>query len=503
MGEMQDNYIPGGEDEERERAREAQRRRHEQRARQAWERQMREKKLRRGRRRWRTFLLIYTVLFLAAGAVGCVVLYRYAEAYEASLPEGVMDDFMASTTPEQWYEYVRRGANLTVSGFEDGEALFQSYYDAAVQGRTMTYWKDMERYSPNAPVYKVRCGGVDLCLVYLVPIGDNAAGFGRQLWQVGQVQSIFSLDELESVAVEIDAPQGMEVFLNGVALGSNYLVGDVPAPDLTELESRFPQPPTYVRYRVDAMYGEITVTDAQNRVLSPSTEEDGVVRYVLHQTGEYAVTVRAPATVTVSVNGVELTANDAAKVEDGILAGLETYTGGAAYKTLTYTFQGLHQLPEITARGPGGETLTPLVNEKGEFLFFAPQDDTLAEEAKKWAQEFFNRYINYSANAYDAGRHQSLLERILPNTELYSYVRDSRDAMIWASATKVSYDELTFADFSPVGEDCFTCTIRYKADFAAVSWYEQYTYDMQNAYELAFVRMGDVWYAAAMSAVSG
>ena len=42
-----------------------------------------------------------------------------------------------------------------------------------------------------------------------------------------------------------------------------------------------------------------------------------------------------------------------------------------------------------------------------------------------------------------------------------------------------------------------------KADFTATAWYESYTYDLQNAYELAFVRQGDVWYAAAMSAIAG
>ena len=75
--------------------------------------------------------------------------------------------------------------------------------------------------------------------------------------------------------------------------------------------------------------------------------------------------------------------------------------------------------------------------------------------------------------------------------------------MIWASATQVHYDELTFTDFRSVGEDCFTCTIRYKADFAATAWYQSYTYDLQNAYELAFVRQGELWYAAAMSAAAG
>lgn len=460
-------------------------------------------KLRRGRRRWRVFILIYTLLFLAAGAAGCYVLYRYTMSYEASLPEHVMDDFMDSTTEEQWYEYVHDGADFAVSEFEDGEALFRSYYDAAISGKKLTYWKDLEHYSDLAPVYKVRGGGLDLCLVYLSPIGQDAAGFGRQLWQLDHVQSVFSSKGLESVAVEIDAPHEAEVYLNGMAVGSAYIAEEVPAADMSDLESRFTQPPTYVRYRVDAMYGEITVADGQGRVLDPEVEEDGLVRYVLHEAKNYAVTVRAPSTVTVSINGADLAADEAAKSEDGILAGLEDYTGGAGYKTLTYAVEGLRQPPEITARGQDGQELTPLVNQNGEFIFFPPQDDALAADAMGWAQEFFNRYIDYSSQAFSSARQYSLLERILSGTQLYSYVLDSRAAMIWASSTEVNYDELTFADFAPVGENCFTCTIRYKADFEAQSWYQHYSYDMQNAYELAFVRSGDAWYAAAMSVVSG
>ena len=63
--------------------------------------------------------------------------------------------------------------------------------------------------------------------------------------------------------------------------------------------------------------------------------------------------------------------------------------------------------------------------------------------------------------------------------------------------------DLTFTDFCRVNENCFTCTIRYKGDFAAQSWHESYTYDLQNAYEMAFVRQKDRWLAAAMSVVAG
>ena len=45
--------------------------------------------------------------------------------------------------------------------------------------------------------------------------------------------------------------------------------------------------------------------------------------------------------------------------------------------------------------------------------------------------------------------------------------------------------------------------IRYKADFQATTWHERYSYDLQNAYELAFVLHNGVWYAAAMSAAAG
>ena len=272
----------------------------------------------------------------------------------------------------------------------------------------------------------------------------------------------------------------------------------------TELESRFAVQPSFVRYRVENMYGDITVTDDSCRTLAPERDEqNGVIRYVGRQEELYSFTVRAPETVTVTVNGAQLLPSDAAREEYGVLSGLDAYTHGQAYKTLTYSFDGLYSLPEITAVSAEGKSLTPLVNEKGELFFFPAQDDALAAEVQHWAEEFFDRYINYTGKAYNGGRHEALMARILPGTSLYSYIRDSKDAMIWASATEVHYDELTFTDFCPVSGDCFTCTIRYKGDFAATAWHESYTYEMQNAYELSFVRVDDVWYAAAMSAVAG
>ena len=36
----------------------------------------------------------------------------------------VMDALMAETTQDEWYGYIRNGAGLTVSEFEDADSLF-------------------------------------------------------------------------------------------------------------------------------------------------------------------------------------------------------------------------------------------------------------------------------------------------------------------------------------------------------------------------------------------
>ena len=467
------------------------------------ERRRRERALRRGRRNWRVFIAVYSVIFLLAGTAGCWVLYQYAASYEASIPEHVMDEFMASASEDRWYEIIRGDVDLPESEFEDTGAIFDAYYDAAVRGKKLSYWKYMDEYTDETPVYKVRGGGMDLAVVRLVPEGSGAAGFGRELWRVGETRGVLALDHLESVTVEIDAPRGDTVYINGKAVGERWLTGEAaPVPDLTDLESRFTDVPSFARYRVP-MYGEITVTDEKGVALSPQRSDDGrTVRYVAREDEFYSFTVRAPELVTVTVSGAVLDAGEAVRSEPGVLAGLDAYTGGSAYRTLTWSYSGLYTRPEITAE-MSGRALTPLINEKGELIFFPAQDDALADEMRPTAEAFFNSYIDYSGKAYNTARHHNLLSRILPGSELYTYVRDSRDAMIWASATQVHYDELTFSDFYRVSDSCFTCTIRYKADFEAQSWYESYTYDLQNAYEMAFVRSGNRWLAAAMSVVAG
>lgn len=149
----------------------------------------------------------------------------------------------------------------------------------------------------------------------------------------------------------------------------------------------------------------------------------------------YSFTVRAPEGVTVSVCGAQLDPAEARLLragDPGGAGGLSERGGGVPYPDL-YLLRPGTPSPEIAAWDGEGNQLRPLLCRDGALVYFLPQDDALQQEQTARVEEFFNAYITYSASAYDQGNYYALLNCILPDTELYAYVRDSVDAMIWAS----------------------------------------------------------------------
>ncbi len=384
-------------------------------------------------------------------------------------------------------------------------AVFSGYVYAVLKDAKYTYRRDRsDAAGDDTPVYVVRAGMVELCRVTLKE--KESAGFGMYICEVGDISSCFSMDNLQSVAVEIDVPADQRIFLNGAEIAPEYIVDDkVPCPDMSELEHGFDKQAYFVRYRVAPLYGSISVTDSDGQTLSAlETADKSTVSYLLPETDFYSFSITAPSNVSVNVGGVTLTQSEVDSTDAGVLEGLEEYAGDGLFHTVTYKLTDLYTQPEITAQDNSGNVLQPVISgENADTLtFFHAHDEALYEEAHERVEEFFAKYMQYSQQKYTYYNYTTLLSCILPNTELYSYIKDSKDAMYWASATEITYEELTFTDFARVDEDCFTCTIRYKADFSAQSWYENYSYGLQNAYEMVFIRDGGQWYAAAMNSIS-
>lgn len=481
----------------------------------------------RSKRRWRRFLVIYAAVWLLFASLGCAAFYKYLRVYEQALPEHVMDSLMEATAPETWLGYVKTSIESESGDFDDSAALYEEYESVLLAGKSFSYRRAPESRA-EAPKFIVRCGGVDVCTVSLTEKPDSDLGFGKHLWQVGDIEPCEALGNLRSTAVEVTALMGEAVYINGVPLTDAQIAErDILLSDMPEIESRFAVVPRLTRYRVEKMYGAITVTNAAGEEIAPEADTgDGVTRYAL-PLPRYSVSITAPSDVTVTLCGAPLTLNDAESSDRGILRGLEYYTGDQAFDTVRWSFEGLYSLPDVQATASDGTALSPLVGKNGQIMFFHPNNASLQSAVEGTVQYFFNRYIDYSSQSFRGNlaltreevdddevemdptvrasmkRYYKLLDCVMWTTDLYRYIQESTDAMIWASATSVTYDELTFTDFSFVGANCFVCTVRYKADFTANAWQEQKNYNMQNAYELAFVcPNGGAWYAAAMDAVT-
>ena len=194
---------------------------------------------------WGLFLLFWTLLLLTAGFVICVFFYRYAAAYEDTRPEKVMDELMDTMSPEDWRAAMAPTAG-EIGEFEDGKALFESYFDSSVKDRTLSYRRDMGKSGADLAVFSVYAGPSRLGEVRLVPVEGTRIDFlrsewARSEWKLDSITAADLTSTLEALTVEVDAPDGMEVCINGRPLREELIIDPaVTVPGVGELEARFP-----------------------------------------------------------------------------------------------------------------------------------------------------------------------------------------------------------------------------------------------------------------------
>ena len=406
-------------------------------------------------RGWGLFLLFWTMLLLLLGFLVCVVFYKYTAVYEQTRPERTMDALMAEMSEDDWRETLAATAG-GVSEYEDARALFNDYFDSTVKGKKLSYRRDISRSDETQTVFVLYAGAARIGEIRLLPYETaERFSFGRKEWKLESITSETLSDSLQALTVQIDAPDGVTPYLNGTAVGQEKIVDPAVAlTQLSELEQRFDAPgPRMVRYEVGPLYGQIAVSDPDGNEIAPVGEpEDGVLRYVIMPSTTYSFRVEAPEGVTVSVCGAELGEEQVRSREQTMFRGLSDYLPEGGYDTLRYEADGLYIEPQIRA-------------------------------------------------SYNGVSLKDVTDRILPDTELYSYFSHSYDAMIWASATEMDQKELRFDNFHRVGDKCFTCTILYKADFTATQWYGKDSYAREDGYKMVFIRGEEgQWLAATMSA---
>ena len=451
---------------------------------------------------WPRFLLVWALILLLLGGTCCYVFYRFLGVYEVTRPDPVMDEYMETNSIEDLVLLAKDHIDLEVTEFEDPQELYSSYIDAVDLTRALNYRVNSEKSTEDRQVYDVRCGPNLICHVVLTPDGATP-GFNRSYWTVSEVYAAKITDLLPSVTAEIEAVSGTELELNGKPLSEDYLNGKPEEiPDLTRFEAESETPPVFLTYEVGPLYGDIHLSDVYGNSIPPDSEvADNKVHYRAF-TGTQDLIISAPEDLSVYINGVQLVRRDASSSTLGVFEGLESYMGDASCLTNLYKISGLYVTPVVTAVESDGREVTPIASAENSFTFFHKGEPETEAEMLSVAQNFFAAYMDYSAHAFEYTRYSNLLSRILSGSSLYNYVYRSQEAMYWASGTQTDFQDLRYENFHRVSDYCFVCTVIYSADMTAKNWYEQYSYELENAYELAFVSTGGRWLAGGMNVIT-
>lgn len=447
---------------------------------------------------WGKFLIGWTLLLLTVGLVGCFYLYSYASVYERTQPSLAMDELMAQSKDE-WKQKLHDSLSAEETGFEDRRAQFDDYFEAYARNESLQYRSDLGESNSEQSVFVVYAGRKPLCRVYLRPRAGTRS-FNRSEWELDRMDANEFLRGLRPVTLEIDAPADAQISLNGRLVGADCLSEEAGnAPYLTALEQRFTTPAPYVRYRVEELYGELSVEDSEARTfIQAETGDEQLVRFVLDQRGENAFRVEAPDTATVTVNGAALGPDDADPASHSLFRDLADYVGDAGWQTVAYHADGLYAEPEIRAALSDGTELTPFAGSNGTLYFLYPEDEDSPEGVREAAEEYFKAYMDYSSAGLGRGLN-NLLAHILPGSELFQYVKESKEAMYFSSNTEIDFQALSFANFHMLNENCFFCTVSFQADLTASTWQDDVNYDLYTGYQLVFVKKADKWLCAAQS----
>ena len=453
--------------------------------------------------RWGIKLLIWAAFLLILGAIGCAVLYSYTGVYEHTRPEIAMDALMADMSEDDWYQTIRATVPEDSTPFESSETLFDNYFESFLRGNRFTYTRALDSIARH-PRFTVYGGRHRAATVTLKAKPGTKSGFGRSEWEVERIEAADFLASLTALTLQIDAPEGYPLFINGTAVPESYVTErGITPPHVTELEQQFREQTGYLRYTVSGLYGQVTVTDRDGTEIAPSGAiENGVCPYIVDVFGSYSFRVKAPADATVVVSGVTLTEKDVDHVCKDIFAGLDAFTDGNGYSSLFYSCDRLYTKPEVTVFDSSGREMAPLIGGDGS-LYCLRGSDEVADDVRSAVQDFFTRYMNYASHRLNRGVMSTLLAIVVPQSDLYKYIRNSADAMYWASDTELSYDELSIDHFDFISDRCFTCTVHYSASATAQSWYDESSYRTESGYQLVFVWYNHRWQAASMVGLDG
>jgi len=220
------------------------------------------KPVKRKRKKKKKFHAYVAVLMVWLILVTCGILYVYREfndylvsyeaAYQASRPSHVIDEiFTHFEAYDVDYIWEHMDSHPTTSQFESEDTV-RNYILEMINGKTMSYLPS-NTYTEESPSYVIEADGLVVAEVSLRKDLDvPQREYGFPTWTLSTIT--YYTEPFETVM--ITAAENSTVYVNGIALGDNYVASDLTYPEYISYVEPYNTMPGIHTYYVADLYAE-------------------------------------------------------------------------------------------------------------------------------------------------------------------------------------------------------------------------------------------------------
>lgn len=292
-------------------------------------------------------------------------------------------------------------------------------------------------------------------------------------------------------AYTVTAPSTADVFVNGVRIGEQYVVGEPKYYPYSRWESGTDGLPTEITY---AFENVLTAPDVTAAILDVAVEAvvDGTEIYVPYPPElMYSETFTVPTGSTVKVNGHTLGNSELISRT----AGYPELYGNTAESPMMDVYKLENLYTESTdVQVHLNSTPLPVNVDRTDREVHCVADFPSIEDVniQSVALSFCQDYFAYTSGGYK--NTEENLKRVLAylanGSELYRRIKKSQESISFVTpVTSHKYHELSIDQMRSIDDNHVMCVIRYEA--------EQWTYRTQRIYSgklwLAFEQIDDTW----------
>lgn len=208
-------------------------------------------------------LIIYTAALLAAAVFALKTVWEFAERYEESMPDAVIESYIATLNGDLWAQ----GLSETMAAMEHPFQTDEECREVVMEILNGDiYYVRGASDEADLDAYSLRCNGSSFGTVYLKKDETKKASFevlGKELdlpwdlrpWKVHKQE--FDLSGLYT-SVQVTIPSTYSVQVNGKTLGAEHVIEEgIHFDSLKDYYDVNPGLPTKCTYRADKIIGQI------------------------------------------------------------------------------------------------------------------------------------------------------------------------------------------------------------------------------------------------------